>query len=178
MDDHLTVIERAAALLIGSRFLVLATANSADRAGPWIATVNYVVSSAGTLLFCSAPHALHSQHIGVQPEVAVTVYHIDPDPDKIDGAQLRGQCVPVPEDELPGLHEEFFVKNFPDPEIRTQVMLPLANFQPGGTHQLYAITITECWVRDHTAWRDHRADRRLPIPIDSLITALVAPSRQ
>jgi uncharacterized protein YhbP (UPF0306 family) len=169
-----TTVERAVTLLTCSRFLVLATTDPVGETGPWAATVNYVVSDTGTLLFGSAPDALHSRHIGAQSQVAATVYHAGSEPEATDGVQLRGRCAPVTADELPRLHHEFFVKDFPNPDVRAEVLsvLPLARFEPGGTHRLYAITLTECWVRDQTAWSQTQIDRRIPVPVGSLINAL------
>jgi uncharacterized protein YhbP (UPF0306 family) len=169
-----TTVEQAVTLLTRARLLVLATTDPADEGGPWAATVNYVVGATGALLFGSMRDTRHSRHIEARPQVAAAIHHADPDPAAPDGLQLRGRCAPVPDDELPRLHHEFFVKAFPHPDVRAEALsvLQLARFGPGGSHRLYAITLTECWVRDMAAWRQDKTDRRISVPLDSLIKAL------
>lgn len=172
MSSFTDLADRAVAILCGQRFLVLSTCDASGM--PWAATVNHVVSDCGALLFCSSPNALHSQHIAEQPVVAATAYHLDPDPDSIDSVQLRGICAPAAREDLPRLHTEFFVKDFPEPAVRAAMTIPMARFEAGGTHQLYTIAITECWVRDHQAWRDDQIDRRVSVSIKSLVARLNA----
>ncbi|WP_051023299.1 pyridoxamine 5'-phosphate oxidase family protein [Nocardia pneumoniae] len=171
-----TTVDRAVTLLTRSRFLTLATSDPADRTGPWVATVRYVVSDTGTLLFGSVLDARHSRHIEAQPQVAATVWHLGADPEVTDSVQMHGWCTRVPADEAPRLHEQLLAKGFPNPDTRAEALsgLPLARFQPGGTHRLYTITPTDCWVRDKTAWHQTHIDRRIKVPTDNLINRLRA----
>ncbi|MEV6028664.1 pyridoxamine 5'-phosphate oxidase family protein [Streptomyces sp. NPDC052036] len=171
--DALSPVQRATALLTGSRFLVLATA---DATGPWAATVNHVVSRAGALLFCSPPQSRHGRHIADRPVIAATAYLVGPGQTPLDGVQLRGRCTPAGEDELTALHEEFFTRAFPDDAVRDQALIALRDFGPAAAYQLYTIEITQCWVRDLQARRCERAERRLSVPVPDLVVALRAHS--
>ncbi|NIY69349.1 pyridoxamine 5'-phosphate oxidase family protein [Streptomyces malaysiensis] len=165
--------QRAAALITGSRFLVLATA---DAAGPWAATVNHVAGQTGSLLFCSSPRSRHSQHIASRPMIAATAYMVGPGQNPLDGVQLCGRCTPASEDELTRLHREFFVRAYPDTAARDQTHIALRDFGPAAAYQLYTIEITQCWVRDLQARQRERAERRLPVPVPDLVAALRAHS--
>ena len=175
MSTPSSPVDRAVALLTGTRFLVVAT--SGETGDPWAATVNHVVADDGTLLFCSSPRSLHSRHVISRSDIAATVYHLDPDPEANDSVQLRGHCAPAAAEDLSRLHTEFFTKDFPDTATRTQMTIPLIRFHPGGTHQIYVTEISECWVRDHKAWQDRQEDSRTPVPLDELVTRLAAAAR-
>ncbi|MEV0675138.1 pyridoxamine 5'-phosphate oxidase family protein [Actinosynnema sp. NPDC050436] len=171
-DDVADVVERAADLLLSSRFLVLGTASGDPAGDPWVAAVNHVVADDGRLLFCSSPAARHSGHVAAHPVVAVTAYRVGPAPGDVDGFQARGRCAVVPPDELAARHHEFFLKDFPDPAVRAQVLIDPARFAEGGTHRLYAVRLDECWVRDPHSWGRDQTDRRLPVPVPDLVRRL------
>jgi uncharacterized protein YhbP (UPF0306 family) len=164
-------VGRAAALLLGSRFLVLATA---DATGPWAATVNHVVSAAGTLLFCSDPRSRHIRQLAATRVVAATTYTTEPGQVPLDGVQLRGRCSRVGFGQLADRHEEFFTKSYPDPATRVRSLIPLRNFRSSPGFRLYEIDILGCWVRDLRARREERLERRTRVPLLALRAALAA----
>ncbi|MYW93001.1 pyridoxamine 5'-phosphate oxidase family protein [Amycolatopsis rubida] len=158
---------RAATLLKTIPFLVLATSG---QDGPWSATLNHVIAHDATLLFCSHPASRHTIHIGANSTVSATGYQVRDD--QLDGVQLRGTCEPVPRDQLAALHREFWEKAFPDARQRENVMVGLEDFGPSSARDLYAVSVTEAWVRDTEAWAREGKDLRVPVDLPALTAFL------
>lgn len=85
------------------QFLAAATTASlatVDADGhPHAANIQYAVDDHWNLYFVSSPDSAHSQHIALDPRVALTIYgHVD-DWRDIHGVQLHGECFAVVDDE-------------------------------------------------------------------------------
>jgi uncharacterized protein YhbP (UPF0306 family) len=163
------VLERALKLIRESRYMVLATSAGTR---PWAATINYVVKSGGQLLYYSSPTARHSQDIGIAANVAVAIYSVGSDGD-VDGLQLTGRCqmvtqVPIIDD----VHQQYYLRNFPDPNVRSDWLIDRSQFDEGGTHRFYTVDIEECWVMDTDQWPLDKVDRRLAVPVEELAKEL------
>lgn len=171
MPTEPSALERALKLIRGSRYMVLATASGV---GPWAATINYVVSSGGQLLYYSSPAARHSRDIGVTSVIAAAIYSVGPDGDA-DGLQLTGQCkVITSSSAIDDAHQQYYLRNFADPDIRSEWLIDRSQFDEGGTHRFYTVDIEECWVIDIEQWPLSKVDLRLAIPVEELVKELKA----
>lgn len=93
-DQTIDIKQEAAVLLARCRTASLATVDADGHAHA--ANIQYAFDDQLNLYFVSSPNAAHSQHIGANPAVALTVYdHQDSEPAFIRGLQLHARATPV-----------------------------------------------------------------------------------
>lgn len=171
MPTEQTALERAVKLIRGQRYMVLSTSSGSR---PWAATINYVVKSGGQLLYYSSPVARHSQDIGRAGEVAAAIFSASSD-DDVDGLQLTGRCQMLADSsDIEEAHRQYYLRNFPDPAVRSAWLIDPSMFGDNGTHRFYTVSITECWVIDIDQWPVDKVDRRLAVPAEQLVKELEA----
>lgn len=143
MDDD-EFIEQIKAFLRSWRTAGLATVN-AD-AEPHAANVQYALGDDESLplYFVSSLRSAHSQHIALEPRIAMTIYAHTDEPDQIHGVQLHGLCARI--DDAVASHHAWnvYTKRFP---FITEN--PLLEERVRG-EQFYRVTPT--WLR----WIDNR----------------------
>src|ERR1700733_11249915 len=88
MTDKSSVVERAASLLRSSRYFVLA---STSERGAWAATINFVLTSQGKLLYYSSRTSHHAKDMAKNPRIAGAIYKVQDD-GSTDGLQFIGHC--------------------------------------------------------------------------------------
>lgn len=169
--DTATPFARAHQLLLDSRYLCLATAG---RQQPWVAPVQYAISAAGELLFCSPPQTRHAKDLQAHDEVAVAIYHALSQ-DIVSGLQLLGHCRPSTPENLSEKWRDFYTEAFPDPSVRQNWEVPLEDFGADRKRMIYAITIDECWLFDTrpTSEEQGRPNQRRPVDARALVHSLV-----
>jgi uncharacterized protein YhbP (UPF0306 family) len=169
MPTQSIALGRALKLIRGSRYMVLATSSAS---APWAATINYIVNAEGQLVYYSSPLAQHSRHIGTAGDVAAAIFSVSAGGD-VDGLQLTGRCQMVTDAlVLEDIHEQYYLRNFPDPNDRSEWLIERTQFGDGGTHRFYTIDIKACWIIDIDQWPVDKVDRRLAIPVEELIKQL------
>jgi uncharacterized protein YhbP (UPF0306 family) len=166
-------LKRSHFLLENARYITLATNDQAGN--PWASTVNYVVLYQPLrLLWYSLRAAKHSRNIEVKPEIAATLFSTDPRLAEdethvgVDGAQLFGTAREVDPEELNKYHQIYYTKNFPDPEIRNEWMLPLEDFHSEGPRRFYLLEPQQWWLFDKERWVRDKSDTRLEVPLTYL----------
>ncbi|HVJ63575.1 MAG TPA: pyridoxamine 5'-phosphate oxidase family protein [Tahibacter sp.] len=169
VHDHL--IERSRLLLDTARFVTLSTIDAAGE--PWASTVNYVARPAPLrLVWYSMREARHSVNIAAHPGVAASIFRTDlgeASPLGLDGAQLTGLCRAVPADELPDVSAHWYERNFPDPAVRADWMLPLTEFMGDGPRRFYELRVTGWWLFDFDRWQTDKVDSRIAVPLADLL---------
>ncbi|MEV5650496.1 pyridoxamine 5'-phosphate oxidase family protein [Nocardia sp. NPDC052254] len=161
------LVTRSRLLLDRARFVTLATSGPS---GPWSSTVNYVVlADPLRLLWYSLREAQHSRNITVCPQVSGSLFLSGltgteaPSGIPIDGAQFTGSCREVTAAELPAAHQYYYETNFPDPGVRADWMLPLAEFQGEGPRRFYRLDIDRWWLYDAQRWTEDKHDSRIEV---------------
>lgn len=167
---HPSLARRSRFLLDNARFVTLATVGPD---GPWASTVNFVaLDEPLRLLWYSLRTARHSQNIAANPRVSGSLFLTGltgadaPAGLPLDGGQLTGTCHEVSGDELPDLHHSYYQKNFPDPAVRRQWMLPLTEFHDDGPRRFYVLTVDRMWLFDAERWTVDKHDTRVEVPVN------------
>ncbi|NUS74211.1 MAG: pyridoxamine 5'-phosphate oxidase family protein [Corynebacteriales bacterium] len=164
--------KRSRFLLENARFVTLATSGPA---GIWASTVNYVVlPNPLRLLWYSLKTARHSLNIAAQPYISGSLFLTGltgsnaPSGIPIDGAQLTGTCHEVSGPEATEHHREYYERNFPDPAIREQWLLPLSDFRDEGPRRFYSLRVNDWWLYDADRWLVDKHDTRVEVPLSTI----------
>ncbi|MFJ3192648.1 pyridoxamine 5'-phosphate oxidase family protein [Streptomyces griseoviridis] len=157
---------RSDALLENARFTTLATQGPG---GPWASTVNYVpLREPLRLLWYSLRRAQHSRNIEDDPQVSGSIYLTGLPGLGLDGAQFTATARAVEPDELDGLSDWYYERNFPDEQVRREWRLPLDEFRGEGHRRFYLLEIRQWWLLDIDQWLVDKNDQRVAVPLDAL----------
>jgi uncharacterized protein len=137
-DADIDILHEAAILLAQSRTATLATVDA--QAHPHAANIQFAHDDHLRLYFVSNHDAAHSQHIALNPSVALTIYHHnDQNPANIHGLQLHGQAKALTNDTQRNHALTLYTARFPfitsDPTLLAAV------------HQQTFYSITPTWLR-------------------------------
>ncbi|MDR0217551.1 MAG: pyridoxamine 5'-phosphate oxidase family protein [Enterobacteriaceae bacterium] len=163
-------------LLSNIRFFNMATHNSKEEF-VWSSTLFYIPKYNSSkdcplsLLWYSKQETRHSHELHINPRVSGTIYSSQILPDsglKLAGSQFIGHARQVPDEELQETYDYFFLKTYPDANIRKKKSRPIADYYGDAERRFYELKIEAWWVYDSTAWTDHQDDARVPVALDDL----------
>jgi uncharacterized protein YhbP (UPF0306 family) len=161
-------LARAQDLVTTGRYLSLATVGTDG--DPWCCNINYVVEDwlPLSLVYYSARTSKHSLDIAKRPTVAGTIYKLDP---SLDGAQFIGTVAEVvDDDDVVRVHDLYYTRNFPDPQVRADWEIRLTGFGGTNEHRFYRMTISKLWVINLADWPKDKVDRRTEVDLADLGT--------
>ncbi|MFJ1595797.1 pyridoxamine 5'-phosphate oxidase family protein [Streptomyces sp. NPDC088261] len=166
--------ERSDHLIENTRFMTLATQGPE---GAWASTVNYVpLREPLRLLWYSLRRARHSRNIEADPRLSGSVYLTGLPGLGLDGAQFTATARAVGPDRLEELSEYYYLRNFPDEEVRRQWRLPLDEFRDDGPRRFYLLEVREWWLLDIDQWLLDMNDQRIAVPLAAVSRAPDAPA--
>lgn len=150
-DDSALLVRSGRALLDGSRYLTLATADGAGR--PWVSPVWFAHRGYREFFWASKPGARHSQNLNRRPEASFVVYDstvLPADAQAIYVSVLAGEVTPA---ELPRALAAYTARSVAAgmPEWNVGQVTGSAR------HRMYRAHPVECWVL---------GDRDDRIPVD------------
>jgi len=89
----------------------LATIDENSR--PHAANVQFACRDIEHLYFVSSPDSAHSQHLIIEPRIAMTIHAYVDAPELIHGVQLHGRCTPVTDDKQKQIAWDCYTAAFP-----------------------------------------------------------------
>ncbi|MBC8946202.1 MULTISPECIES: hypothetical protein [Xenorhabdus] len=159
-------------LLSNIRFFNLAT-NDPDAESVWSSTLFYIPKyNPLSLIWYSKQDTRHSQELCMNPCVSGTIYSSIAMPDSsliLAGSQFIGHAYQVPDDELQETYDYFFLKTYPDENIRKKKSRPISDYYGNAIRRFYELKIEAWWVYDSTLWSEHQDDARVPVPLSDLL---------
>jgi Pyridoxamine 5'-phosphate oxidase len=167
---------RSRRLLDEARYLNLATVSPGGR--PWVAVLEYAwLADPLRFVFGSATTSRHSTDIAAFPQVSGSLFlaagSVGLDIEGVDGAQFTGTAREVPAAELDRYYAVFYETVFPDPDQRTEWMLPQSMLRSPAEHRLYLVEVERWWLMDTSTWAEDRIDRRVEMPLAELESSSV-----
>ncbi|TCO59602.1 pyridoxamine 5'-phosphate oxidase family protein [Actinocrispum wychmicini] len=162
------LVSRSNVLIERGRFITLATHGSD---GVWASTVNFVpLRKPLRLLWYSQRRVRHSRNVAEAPAAAGTIFLTGLTTELgLDGAQLTGTVRAVEDkDELAERAEFYYLRNFPDDQVRARWRLPLTEFRGAGHRRFYELTVTGWWLLDVDHWLATMNDQRVAVDLSAL----------
>ncbi|MCC8380260.1 pyridoxamine 5'-phosphate oxidase family protein [Xenorhabdus sp. PB30.3] len=159
-------------LLSNIRFFNLAThAPNAELA--WSSTLFYIPKyNPLSLIWYSKQDTRHSQELLINPRVSGTIYSSITTPDSsliLAGSQFIGNARQVPDDELQETYDYFFLKTYPDENIRKKKSRPIADYHGNAIRRFYELKVEAWWVYDSTGWSERQDDARVSVSLNDLL---------
>ncbi|MDX7998681.1 pyridoxamine 5'-phosphate oxidase family protein [Xenorhabdus sp. Reich] len=169
MNKH---IQSSFNLLSNIRFFNLST-HDPDADSAWSSTLFYIPQYHPLkLIWYSKQNTRHSRELYINPRVSGTIYSSQVMPDSsldLAGSQFMGYARQVPDEQLQETYDHFFLKTFPDENIRKKKARPISDYQGHAERRFYELEIQVWWVYDSDAWTLHKDDDRVQVPLSELL---------
>ncbi|PHM74109.1 pyridoxamine 5'-phosphate oxidase family protein [Xenorhabdus kozodoii] len=160
-------------LLSNIRFFNLSTHNP-DADSVWSSTMFYIPKyNPLTLIWYSKQDTRHSQELRINPRVSGTIYRSRVLPEStldLAGAQFLGYARQVPDEQLQETYDYFFLKTYPDENIRKKKARPISDYQGHAIRRFYALEVQAWWLYDSDAWSQHQDDERVQVSLSELLS--------
>ncbi|PHM59363.1 pyridoxamine 5'-phosphate oxidase family protein [Xenorhabdus sp. KK7.4] len=159
-------------LLSNIRFFNLAT-HAPNAESAWSSTLFYIPKyNPLSLIWYSKQDTRHSQELLINPRVSGTIYSSITTPDSsliLAGSQFIGHARQVPDDELQETYDYFFLKTYPDENIRKKKSRPIADYHGNAIRRFYELKVEAWWVYDSTGWSERQDDARVSVSLNDLL---------
>jgi uncharacterized protein YhbP (UPF0306 family) len=156
---------RAAREIRRGRYISLATSSSEGE--PWCAPVAYVETEQEELLFASSVYSRHARDLSDTGCIAGAIFDSTRLSAEVDGVQLAGECLRIPDDRVPQYGEMFAtrycVKAHEVPQEWNEVRA--ARWMSSSSLGLFAIKVTKVYVLDQNEYARTGSDKRLELRV-------------
>ncbi|SFU82412.1 pyridoxamine 5'-phosphate oxidase family protein [Xenorhabdus koppenhoeferi] len=161
-------------LLSNIRFFNLST-HDPDADSVWSSTIFYIPKyNPLTLIWYSKQETRHSRELYNNPRVSGTIYSSRVLPDSsldLAGSQFIGYARQIPDGQLQETYDYFFLKTYPDENIRKKKARPISDYQGNAPRRFYELEIQAWWVYDSDAWSQNQDDDRVQVPLSELLSS-------